>query len=212
MPPGLLPARTSLSTYTQFSFHQLHHRGRLGVNEGDILDLVRSDPWMMRVLRAAESLDLPEWMIGAGFVRNKVWDHLQGFANAEVPTADIDLIYFDPADMRESTEKEHDRRLRALCDVNWSAKNQARMHAVTGDEPYKSAADGLAHWVESATCVAVTLRGGELRLIAPFGIDDLVGLIVRPSPGFTRDISVFHQRVASKRWLETWSRLRVMLG
>ncbi len=181
------------------------------MNEGDILDLIRDDAWMMGVLRAAAGLDLPEWMIGAGFVRNKVWDHLHGFENAEVPTADIDLIYFDPADVRESTEKEYDRRLRAVCDVNWSAKNQARMHEVTGDAPYSSAEDGLAHWVEQATCVAVTLRGGELRLIAPYGIGDLVGLIVRPSPGFTRDRAVLRERVASKRWLETWPRLRVVL-
>jgi hypothetical protein len=181
------------------------------VNESDILDLIRGDAWMMRVLRAAAGLDLPEWMIGAGFVRNKVWDHLHGFANAEVQTADIDLIYFDPGDVRESTEKAYDRRLRAVCDVNWSAKNQARMHAVTGDAPYASAADGLAHWVESATCVAVTLQGGAPRLIAPHGIGDLVGLIVRRSPAFTRDIGVLRERVAGKRWLETWPRLQVVL-
>jgi uncharacterized protein len=181
------------------------------VDESSILDLIRADPWMMRVLNASAALDLPDWMIGAGFVRNKVWDHLHGFANAEVRTADIDLIYFDPADVRESTEKDYDRRLRAVCDVNWSAKNQARMHAVTGDAPYTSASDGLAHWVETATCVAVTLRDGELRLIAPHGIGDLVGLIVRRSPMFTRDIGVLRERAASKRWLETWPRLRLLL-
>ena len=182
------------------------------MDESDILDLVRSDEWMMGVLRAAASLDLPGWMIGAGFVRNKVWDHLHGFTNAQVPTADIDLIYFDPLDVHESTEKEFDRRLGAICDVNWSAKNQARMHEVTGDAPFRSAEDGLAHWVEKATCVAVTLKGGEPRLIAPHGIGDLVNLIVRPSPGFTRDIAMFQTRVAAKRWLETWPRLRVVLN
>ncbi len=181
------------------------------MNDSDILDLIRADPWMMRVLRAAGSLDLPEWMIGAGFVRNKVWDHLHGFSNAEVQTADIDLIYFDPADVRESTEKDCDRQLRAACDVNWSAKNQARMHEVTGDEPYTSAADGLAHWVETATCVAVTLQGGALRLIAPHGIGDLAQLIVRRSPAFTGDIGVLRKRVADKRWLEKWPRLRLVL-
>ncbi len=70
-----------------------------------LLDLIRADPWMMRILRAAAALDLPEWMIGAGFVRNKVWDHLHGFANAEVQTADIDLIYFDPVDVRRARER-----------------------------------------------------------------------------------------------------------
>jgi hypothetical protein len=181
------------------------------MHDSDILDLIRADPWMMRVLSSAAALDLPDWMIGAGFVRNKVWDRLHGFANAEVQTADIDLIYFDPADLRESTEKDYDRQLRAACDVNWSAKNQARMHEVTGDLPYKSAADGLAHWVETATCVAVTLQDGTLRLIAPHGTSDLVRLIVRRSPAFKRDISVLRERAASKRWLAKWPRLQLIL-
>lgn len=182
------------------------------MNDNNILDLIRADPWMMRVLRSAAALGLPEWMIGAGFVRNKVWDHLHGFANAQVQTADIDLIYFDPLDVRESTEKDYDRRLRAVCDVNWSTKNQARMHTVTGDAPYASAADGLAHWVETATCVAVTVReDGELRLIAPHGIGDLVGLIVRRSPMFRRDIGILRQRAESKQWLQKWPRLRLVL-
>ncbi len=165
----------------------------------------------MRVLRAAAGLDLPEWMIGAGVVRNKVWDRSHSFSNAEVQAADIDLIYFEPADVRESTEKDYDRQLRAACDVNWSAKNQARMHEVTGDEPYTSAADGLAHWVETATCVAVALQGGALRLIAPHGIGDLDQLIVRRSPAFTGDIGVLRKRVADKRWLEKWPQLRLVL-
>ncbi len=172
------------------------------MNEDSILELVRDDPWMMRVLDAAAGLDLPDWMIGAGFLRNKVWDHLHGFLNPQVPTADIDLIYFDPSEIREESEKEYGRQLRALCDVNWSAKNQARMHGVTGDLPYTSAADGLAHWVETATCVAVTLQGGRLRLIAPHGIDDLVKLVIRPGPCFRRDIRVLTERAASKQWLE----------
>jgi uncharacterized protein len=181
------------------------------MNDGDILDLIRADPWMMRVLHAAAALNLPDWMIGAGFVRNKVWDHLHGFANAEVQTADIDLIYFDPTDLRESTEKEHDRQLSAAFDVNWSTKNQARMHEVTGDTPYTSTVDGLAHWVETAACVAVTSQGGALRLIAPHGTADLAGLIVRRSPAFKRDIGIMRERVASKQWLEKWPRLRVVL-
>ncbi len=102
---------------------------------------------------------------------------------------------FRPVDVRESAEKDYDRRLHAVCNVNWSAKNQARMHAVTGDAPYASAAVLAAHWVEMATCVAVTVRDGELRLIAPHGIGDLVGLIVRRSPAFTPG----HRRLARAR-------------
>ncbi len=38
----------------------------------DIINLVAADSWMMDVLHQAEKLNLPNWMIGAGFLRNKV--------------------------------------------------------------------------------------------------------------------------------------------
>ena len=47
--------------------------------EKEILELIRQDKWMMRVLRVAKSLHLPDWMIEAGFVRNKVWNYLYGY-------------------------------------------------------------------------------------------------------------------------------------
>ena len=42
------------------------------MTEKDILDLIKRDKWMMDVLRVAEKLNLPDWIIGAGFIRNKV--------------------------------------------------------------------------------------------------------------------------------------------
>jgi uncharacterized protein len=87
------------------------------MQESGIVALIETDPWMMSVIRAAGQLNLPDWMIGAGFVRNKVWDYLHGIRRPMVDTADIDLIYFDPADIREETEKAHDTRLLAMLDV-----------------------------------------------------------------------------------------------
>ena len=46
----------------------------------DIENLVRSDPWMMKVLQAAEELGLPDWWIGAGFLRGRPGLRLMGVA------------------------------------------------------------------------------------------------------------------------------------
>lgn len=165
----------------------------------------------MQVLQAAESLDLPDWMIGAGFLRNKVWDHLHGFIRPQVDTADIDLIYFNPSDTREETDRIYDSELHFKVDVNWSTKNQARMHLKHGDAPYTSSTDALAHWVETATCVAVTLDHGTLKLIAPHGIADLVDLVLRPSPAFKNNVRIFDDRVRQHDWLTTWPKLSVVL-
>ncbi len=175
----------------------------------EILKLVYDDPWMMAVLRAAQSLQLSDWMIGAGFIRNKVWDYLHGYQQ-RTPYDDIDLIYFDSQDVSEASEKKFEEILGNKLKVNWSVKNHARMHLINGDKPYASTADGLSHWVETATCTAIKLNDkDQLELIAPHGLDDLVNLIVRPSPKFTRQLNIFYDRISKKGWLAKWPKLIV---
>ena len=62
------------------------------MTEQDILKIIENDKWMMDILHVAQKLNLPDWMIGAGFVRNKVWDYLHGYKNEKVLTRDIDFI------------------------------------------------------------------------------------------------------------------------
>lgn len=102
----------------------------------------------MDALAAARRLALPDWMIGAGFVRNKVWGHLHGFTRDTVPAADIDFIYFDPTDLSKETEQQYDARLRRLFPADWQTKNQARMHKKHWrSSPYKNLEDALADWI-----------------------------------------------------------------
>lgn len=44
-------------------------------------------------------------------------------------------------------------------------------------------------------------------VIAPHGIDDLVHMIVRPTPAFRTKMSVYEQRLASKVWARRWPQL-----
>jgi hypothetical protein len=182
------------------------------MTEQDILKLIESDEWMMQILRVARDEKLPDWMIGAGFVRNKVWDHLHGIDNEEVQTADIDLIYYDPTDTSEETEKEHDTNLGKKMNVNWSTKNQARMHKKHNRQgQYTDSTEALSEWVEIPTCVAVQLDTQDaLRLIAPHGISDLVNLIVRPTPAHRDNLSRYWQRIKSKGWEEKWPKLTIL--
>lgn len=177
----------------------------------DILRLIEEDEWRMKILRAAAELRLPDWWIGAGFIRAKVWDVLHEYEN-RTPLGDIDLIYFDPSNLDETVEKEYDRRLFQLMpDVPWSVKNQARMHLVNGDMPYESSIDALMHWPDTPTCVAVKIdETGALVFEAPYGISDIVTMIARPSPKFTRRIEVFRDRMKRKNWPAKWPKVRIM--
>ena len=173
--------------------------------------LIRADAERMRLLALVRALDLPDCWIGAGFVRNAVWDHLHGRA-PRVPDGDIDIIWFDPLRTGPATDEGIEHALRALdAAIDWSVKNQARMHAGNGDQRYASAEDAMRYWPETATAVAVRLdAGGLLEIAAPFGLDDLFAGVIRPTPGFVeRKRAVFDARWQAKRWLVRWPRLRL---
>lgn len=92
-------------------------------------------------------------------------------------------------------------------------KNQARMHQRNGNLPYLSTENALLYWPETATAIAV--RIGEtnfLEIIAPYGLDDLFELRLRPTPPFEREkLNIFRQRVARKGWMERYPKLQFII-
>jgi len=177
--------------------------------------LVLADARLMRWLRAARDHAPADGCIGAGAIRTLVWNHLHGFPPDSHTPADVDFVYFDPADLSAAHEADVKRRLLdAAPDAPWEAVNQARVHLWRRDSrglappPADSLAAGIAGWPETATCVGVALgRDDRLRVIAPHGLADLFGLVLRPSPA--ADPAAYAQRLAAKRHLETWPRLAV---
>ena len=148
-----------------------------------------------------------------------VWDWLHGFV-APTVLGDIDVVYFDPARPEPEADAALEARLSALVpDLPWQVRNQARMHLGNGDPPYRSTGAALTHWLETATAVAVRLEPGHghaMRpaLLAPCGLDDLFGLVIRPTPqtlAQARRMTAFHERLAAKDWQTTWPKLRLVL-
>src|SRR5215472_10743499 len=179
-------------------------------NAGDICQFFAASSWHRTGLETVRALDLPDWWIGAGFVRNAVWDHLHGFSSS-TPFDDIDVVWFDPARAEKSIDDALLAYLRARQpDLPWSVKNQARMHLRNGDRPYRSSLDAMRHWPETATAIAVTLRGDDtLELAAPFGADDLLAMVLRPTPHFrAHRLDAYRERQRAKSWHTCWPRLR----
>jgi len=191
------------------------------MNEEDIIKLIQQDEWMMNILKTVKKLNLPDWWVGAGFIRSKIWDYLHNY-KIRTPIPDIDVIYFDKSDFSKdeaeqettSAEIKYENLLKKMMlDVNWSVTNQARAHVFHEHEPYKSAVEGLSYWVEIATCVGVKIdKNDKLILAAPRGVDDLVNLIVRPTPNSYKDTKKFEERIAKKGWLTKWPKLKVVLN
>ena len=179
------------------------------MNEQDILNIIKSDQTKMKALKAVQSLHLPDWLIGAGFIRNPIWDHLHEYKN-QTPTTDIDVAYFDLSDLSEETENKYEKKLSELFNADWSVTNQARMAKINNQTTdYLSTEDAISHWPETATAIGITqLPNDELKLIAPYGIDDLVSLIIRMTPKFGDGADAFNLRVEKKQWLSKWPKLK----
>src|SRR5215213_6166300 len=179
-----------------------------------LTEIVRSTPWLVRALEIARDVDAPDWLLGAGAIRTAVWDHLHG---VETPVADVDVVFFDPHDLSPEREVRVEQALAdRAADVPWDAKNQAAVHLWYPRrfgyevEPLTSSADAVGTWPETATAVALHLGADDrLTVVAPCGLDDLLGLVHRRNP---RRVSVaeYERRLASKRIADRWPRVTVI--
>ncbi|MFC4018689.1 nucleotidyltransferase family protein [Micromonospora sp. GCM10011542] len=154
-------------------------------------------------------LGLPDCWIGAGFVRNAVWDALHHHPRP-TPLNDVDVVYYDRADTSYASEAAHAALVqRDFPHERFSFRNQARMHRRNGHEPYLSSADAISRWTETCTTVAVAWTGSSFDVLAPHGLDDLFALIVRPTSADADMVKLVARRVEEKGWLSTWPLLRL---
>ena len=171
----------------------------------ELVTIIKSDTWMLSILEAVRSLDLPDCWIGAGFVRNKIWDYKHNSKRTSLN--DIDVIYFDASNTTKQHELAIEEQLITINpSVNWSVKNQARMHLRNGHSPYKNCYEAISYWPETATAIAVQLNtNNQIEFIAPHGLDDLFNLVVKPTPNF--DLTTYRNRITYKGWKDTWKKL-----
>ncbi|MBO0587649.1 nucleotidyltransferase family protein [Sporosarcina sp. E16_8] len=181
--------------------------------EREIIALIQEDKWMMKLLKCAKSLNLPDWWICAGFVRSKIWDVQHGI-DERTTIPDIDVIYYDRKSIEKSVEKEYEKALiRLLPTVPWSVKNQARMHSIYNISPYSSSVDAISKFPETATALGVKLDvQNNVILTAPHGIEDVVNLRVKPTPSFCgqkEQMKIYEERIREKNWQVVWDKVEI---
>lgn len=188
--------------------HQIHYRRQL-------LDLAYGSARLMAMLRTVRELDLPSWCVGAGTVRNLVWDALHGFAEPS-PLGDVDVAYFDSRLLPAETDVALQAHLTGMVPhVRWEVTNQATVHewyaAYFGHPiaPHRSLEAAMASWPEYATAVGLRLEGDDtLTVIAPHGLDDLFAMRVRRNLLVSAD--VYRKRLAEKCFDARWPKVRIM--
>lgn len=178
--------------------------------------IVRADAGLMALLSALRDLRLPQGRLVAGCLYQTVWNHLTGRPPG-TGIRDYDVIYFD-RDLSWEAEDRVIRRVAAAttgCPGPVEVRNQARVHLWFEQRfgvpypPLRSADDSLDRYVSIVHAVGVRLEDdGRLDVAAPFGLDDVFGLIMRPNPAATDRDS--HRRKA-ERAREVWPEIQVVL-
>jgi hypothetical protein len=193
-----------------------HTDSRVTVLDSALLfAVIRRSPLLSAVIARWQHIGLPDAWLVAGAIAQTVWNDGFGFA-PEHGIADVDIVYFDAGDLSAESEAAHAARVRALfADLAvWiDIKNEARIHlwyeARFGRPlaPYVSTADAISTFPTTATALGVQPAATGLELVAPFGLADLLGLIVRPNK---KQIArqVYEAKVA--RWLTVWPGLHVV--
>jgi hypothetical protein len=160
----------------------------------------------MEVLRAAAEVDPGMWL-GGGAIRSLVWDRLTGRRTA---LDDFDLVFFNSLDATATTDKVLEQRISQQLPrvLRVSVSNQSRMHLENGELPRASLLEAVANWPETATAVVARLGRDDLvEFLAPYGFDDLINMIVRPTPYHLKNSAAYERRRKKKRWEANWPEL-----
>lgn len=181
-------------------------------------EILRADPLIWPSLEIARSLDLPDCFIASGAIYQSVWNAL-----TDKPLGhglkDIDLIYFDGSDLSWESEDRVIRRAsaafaEAAVRIPVETRNQARVHLWFEQRfgsPYRplgSAAESLTRYASRTHAVAVRLeKDDSLTLEAPFGLEDIFSLTLRPNPALDNK-GTYDEKAA--RCVDLWPQVTVV--
>jgi hypothetical protein len=153
------------------------------MNSNTRLQTVLADTSVGIVLPAIAQLNLPNWWLAGGAVRNSVWRSIFGDTCALV-IKDFDIAFFDATGDRSQELAAKDKLTEKFPNYQFDVKNQASFARWRpGRRPYTSTEDGVQDWLHTATAVGVRINvHGEWEFFTPYGLDDLFNGIIRPAP------------------------------
>ena len=154
--------------------------------------IIRASPSLMHVMTTARDLALPDWLIFAGAIYQAVWNHQTG-RHPDYGIKDYDLAYHDASDLSYEAEDAVIQAAAARFESPFreqvEVRNQARVHLwFEGKfkepyEPLTRSAEAVERFTSPAFCVAARLESDDsLTVVAPFGLEDMFAMHVRPNP------------------------------
>jgi len=164
----------------------------------------------MSLLRLLRNAGLPQWRLVSGCLYQTVWNVMTNRPRG-TGIRDFDVIYFDAGDLSWEAEDAVIRRVTA--DFPLQIRNQARVHLWYEQHfgvpypPLRSADEALTRYPVTVQAIGARLEDDDrLDIIAPFGLDDVYAMVMRPNP-VVEHRSTFDAKVARAR--SVWPEITV---
>ena len=169
---------------------------------------------LKQVLELLQNSTLKDYYIGAGAINQTVLNYYHGF-DLNYGIKDFDIVYYDEDSSYEKEDKiiNEVKALIKNVDVEVDIKNEARVHLWYRDkfgyeiEQYKNTEEAISKWGATITCVGVRLENNEIVVFAPYGLNDIFNMIVRP---IKEEFEEENYILRAEKWAEKWPKLKVI--
>ena len=149
----------------------------------DRLQNILSNSSVGTVLPAISQLNLPDWWLAGGALRNTVWRSIFG-EDCQLFIKDFDIAFFDQTGDRDQELAAKAILTNQFPDYLFDIKNQASFARWrSGKKTFTSTEDGIENWLHTTAAIGVRLNNrGEWEFFTPYGLEDLFNGIVRATP------------------------------
>lgn len=179
-----------------------------------LLEIVLKNPYVSQIIQSNPFSDGVPWYLGAGCICQSVWNYLSS-RKPEEDIKDYDLVYYDAKNISKVAELKQQQRIKTLFST-FSAEvdvvNEARVHIWFKKDfgkkidQLKSCEDAINRWPTTATSIGINKIGNKFNVYAPYGLNDLFGMIIRPNkPSVIK--WVYKKKV--EKWTKIWPNLKV---
>ncbi|MFC1722352.1 nucleotidyltransferase family protein [Patescibacteria group bacterium] len=179
-----------------------------------LIEIVNKNPNLFILLNELSDFEFP-WYLGAGCINQTVWNYLTD-RDITFGIDDYDFVYWDEKFSREKEvvlEKKLNDRFSGLKIQKIDVTNQAGVHTWFEEkfgkkiQSYENLEQAISTWPATATCVGITNYRGVNGIVAPYGLSDLFGMVLRKNHPYAIE-KVFLQKV--EKWTSKWPELRVI--
>lgn len=177
-------------------------------------EIILKNNVLKTILERLEGYGLDNYYVAAGAINQTVFNYYHN-NGMNYLIDDYDIVYYDE-DLSYEKEDKIIKEINLLCkdlNVSLDIKNQARVHLWFKNkfgysiEPNKSVEDAISKWGSTVTCIGVRLKNNELTIFAPYGLNDLFSLIIRPNK---ENFIKKGYEEKTRKWKQNWPKLTII--